>query len=378
VAAEGIAAVVATTPPDSSAPAAPPAAVAPDQVVVAPATSSGSPATAPAGTGTVAAPDTGNGGSLPASNTSSGGTPTSSNTTPASPTPSAPAGNPALKGTIFTLGTLSGTPHLDMPLGSNTFTAALRTAVGSGTVSSLTSAITMPEDASNQAQAVAFDGATAYYLVGATIVGNGKTVALAGLSDTDATDLAVKGSTAYVTSAAQNCVYKVDLASGTTTIFAGAASNVGSFNDGPAADARFNGPAGITISGNTVYVADTYSRRIRAIAADGTTTTLAGAGIGSSDGVGTAAAFQGPTDVSADDKGNLYVADQNGNTVRKIVIADGTVTTIAGNGQQATKDGTGTGGSLFFPNTLAWGKSGGADILIVGQINHKIRLVSGW
>ncbi|MDB5101603.1 MAG: hypothetical protein JWM80_6024 [Cyanobacteria bacterium RYN_339] len=370
VASEGIASVVATTPAadNNTAGAAP--VIAPDQVAVTPpATDTGSkpPASNPNTT-----PDTGN--------NATGSTPTTGGTSPAPSTApsSAPAGNSALKGTIFTLGTVSTTPRVDMPTGSSTFTAALRTGVAGGAIGSLTAALTFAEDANNAAAAVAFDGATPYYLVGNTIVGNGKTTTITGFSETDATDLAVKGSSAYVTSAAQNAVFKVDLTSGTTSVFAGVASNVGIVADGSASEARFNAPTGICIVGSTLYVADTYSRRIRAIAADGTTSTLAGTGTGSVDGVGTGASFQGPTDVTADDKGNLYVADQNGNTVRKIVIADGTVTTIAGNGQQVSKDGTGANGSLFFPNTLAWGKSGGQDILVVSQVNHKIRLISGW
>jgi hypothetical protein len=386
VASEGITAVVAVTPADSGTPAAPPAATAPDTVpVVAP--PADNPA-APAGdTGGTNNPPAGNNGSTPSdqpanggSNTGnpSGGDNTTTNQSGNTTTPSGPAANPALKGKIFTIGTVSGTPRLDMPTGASSFTAALRSAVGAGTVAGLTSTVSVAEDANNQAQSVAFDGSTAYYLVGNSIVGNGKTVVMAGLSDVDASDLAVKGSTAYVTSGTQNCIFKVDLGTGNVTLLAGQQTNVGGFADGSASDARFNGPNGIVIAGNTLYVADTYNRRVRSIALDGTTGTLAGSGIGGFDGVGIAASFQGPTDCTLDDKGNLYVADQNGNTVRKIVLADGTVTTIAGNGAQATKDGTGPDGSLFFPNTLAWGKVAGQDVLIVGQINHKIRLVSGW
>jgi len=61
-----------------------------------------------------------------------------------------------------------------------------------------------------------------------------------------------------------------------------------------------------------------------------TFTTLAGkASIGSADGPREAARFSSPFDVTVDNAGNLYVADTDNHTVRKIT-PDGMVTTLAG------------------------------------------------
>lgn len=70
---------------------------------------------------------------------------------------------------------------------------------------------------------------------------------------------------------------------------------------------------------------------------------------GSDDGVGTAAEFDNPYGLCADKAGNIYVADADNRSIRKIAVGTKTVTTLAG----GTRDGsfkTGTGRSaMFFP-----------------------------
>src|SRR5439155_157126 len=82
---------------------------------------------------------------------------------------------------------------------------------------------------------------------------------------------------------------------------------------------------------------------IRKITSAGVVTTLAGSAgqSGSADGVGNAARFYSPTGVAADTAANVYVADSNNKTIRKIT-PDGAVTTLAGRaGQGGSADGTG-------------------------------------
>lgn len=102
--------------------------------------------------------------------------------------------------------------------------------------------------------------------------------------------------------------------------------------------ARFNGPAGIAVdtTNHFVYIADTANQRIRKLdIATGTVTTIAGsAATGSADNTtGTSATFSSPTGVAWDggNPGNLYVADTGNSTIRKIVLSGVfPVTTIAG------------------------------------------------
>jgi DNA-binding beta-propeller fold protein YncE len=102
--------------------------------------------------------------------------------------------------------------------------------------------------------------------------------------------------------------------------------------DGTGSAARFNGPQGVAVDGaGNVFVADTNNNTIRKVTPAGVVTTLAGtAGLsGSADGTGAAARFNGPSGVAVDVAGNVFVADQNNNAIRKISTS-GVVTTIVG------------------------------------------------
>ncbi len=108
------------------------------------------------------------------------------------------------------------------------------------------------------------------------------------------------------------------------SIFAGNPAVTGAQN-GAAASAQFNVPTGVAadLTGN-LYVADFENYTIRKISA-GTVSTFAGAAntSGSADGTGTAALFSGPSNIAVSPVGNLYVTDQGSEavTVRKITPA---------------------------------------------------------
>ena len=104
---------------------------------------------------------------------------------------------------------------------------------------------------------------------------------------------------------------------GVVTTLAGLAGSIGSA-DGTGSTARFYNPAGVTVdSGGNVYVADQNNHTIRKVTSAGVVTTLAGlASRGSADGTGSAGRFANPTGVAVDSGGNVYVADQNNHTIR--------------------------------------------------------------
>ena len=118
---------------------------------------------------------------------------------------------------------------------------------------------------------------------------------------------------------------------GVVTTLAG--SSTGGSADGKGAAAFFNFPSGIALdpAGN-LYIADTDNATVRKLALDGAVTTVAGLSSvrGLVDGKGAAARFNKPKDMTADAQGNVYVIDSG--TVRKIT-PDGVVTTIAGSSQ---------------------------------------------
>src|SRR5206468_7383980 len=106
--------------------------------------------------------------------------------------------------------------------------------------------------------------------------------------------------------------------------------------DGPADQARFYISHDVWGDGNDLYISDPTWNTIRRLRiADGATSTFAGSlrsGFNppSLDGVGQAATFSEPRGIWGDGK-SLYVAERTGRKIRKIDIATGEVSTLAGN-----------------------------------------------
>jgi kumamolisin len=179
----------------------------------------------------------------------------------------------------------------------------------------------------------------------------------------------------YVADASNNAIRKITPAKVVSTL-AGRAGRTGSTN-GTGSGARFNSPQGVAVDSNgNIYVADAGNNLIRKVTSAGVTTTLAGgAGVsGSTDGSGTAARFNYPVDVAVDGSGNVYVADTNNNTIRKITPA-GVVTTIAGTaGVTGSNDGLGTGASFHSPSGVRLDNA--SNIYIADWGNQTIRLLA--
>ena len=124
----------------------------------------------------------------------------------------------------------------------------------------------------------------------------------------------------YVAEYNRSRIWKVTPA-GAITVFAG--RGYAGSADGNAVSASFNYPLGLaTDAAGNVYVADWGNEEIRKITPDGTVPTLAGRGYwGSEDGIGTSAAFFGPTGVAVNAADNvLYVSDTRNNLIRKITL----------------------------------------------------------
>jgi len=145
----------------------------------------------------------------------------------------------------------------------------------------------------------------------------------------------------YVADTKNNCIRMIS--NGIVTTIAGSLSGKSGSADGTGPAAQFNQPYGIAVdsTGTHIYVADNENEVIRKITkqtSQGTNpspiwvvTTLAGhAGwTGTTDGTGSVARFCNPTGLAVDGAGNVYVADTNFCTIRKITPA-GVVTTICG------------------------------------------------
>ena len=154
------------------------------------------------------------------------------------------------------------------------------------------------------------------------------------------------GTNIYSADSFNRTIRKIVISTGEVSTLAGTAGVIGSA-DGIGAAARFDSPIGITTDGTNLYVTDVYTVR-KIVISTGAVTTLAGtAGAsGSSDGIGAAARFDGLKGITTDGT-NLYLPDVSNGTVRKIVISTGAVTTLAGTaGNQGGADGIGAGASF--------------------------------
>lgn len=149
----------------------------------------------------------------------------------------------------------------------------------------------------------------------------------------------------------------------TITTVAGTGNAGYSGDGGPATSAELNGPRGVTedVFGN-LYIAEYYGQRVRKVTPSGTITTLAGNGTQGYSGDGgpaTSAELNGPYRVTVDLAGNVYIPDSSNCRIRK-VSPDGTITTIAGNGDQGYSGdgGPSTSAELTYPEAVAFDSAG--------------------
>jgi sugar lactone lactonase YvrE len=173
----------------------------------------------------------------------------------------------------------------------------------------------------------------------------------------------------YVADSKNNRIRKITPAGEVNTLAGGEEG----FADGIGSDAKFHHPTGIAIdAAGNLYVADTLNHRIRKITPAGEVNTLAGGEEGFADGVGSDAEFDRPADIAIDAAGNLYVADDGNNRIRKITPA-GEVSTLAG-GEEGFADGIGSGAKFHNPSGIAIDAAG--YLYVADSFNHSIRKVT--
>ncbi len=177
-------------------------------------------------------------------------------------------------------------------------------------------------------------------------------------------------------------IVKVSASTGLLTFVANRSNARGYSGDGaPAIFASFNDPGGLALdSAGNLYVADTYNHRVRMISAiTGLITTVVGNGAGAFNGEGLpalATSLNLPYGLALDADGNLFIADSSNNRVRKLTVATGIVTTVAGDGTFHYSDrvpATATG--VFGPEGLAIDKN--RVLYIVDFAHLRVRQVSG-
>jgi sugar lactone lactonase YvrE len=176
-------------------------------------------------------------------------------------------------------------------------------------------------------------------------------------------------------------VRKINAANGKISTVAGTGVHGYSGDGGLAANAQLGDPWHLSFdTDNNLYITDYSNNRIRKVSATtGIITTVAGNG--SRDyygdgGAATDAALNLPVATAIDDDGNLYIADCNNNSIRKVSVATGTITTVAGNGTYgpASDNIPAISSTLAYPGGVAVDDS--CNIYIADTDNGRVRKVN--
>ena len=174
----------------------------------------------------------------------------------------------------------------------------------------------------------------------------------------------------------QNSTVRQVTPSGIVTTLAGSPGLSGTLN-GTGSSARFHNPTGLAqVGSGNIYVADYGNHTIRKVTPSGSVTTLAGfpGTYGTADGTGSTANFYCPQGVATDSSGNVYVGDQNNDTIR-IITPAGEVTTMAGSpGISGSSDGTGSTARFNWPTQVMVDPNG--IVYVADCYNHTIRKIS--
>lgn len=186
----------------------------------------------------------------------------------------------------------------------------------------------------------------------------------------------------YIDDSASNCVWKVTIATGILTPYAGKVQVFGSFggDGGLATEARMSTPYGIAFdpAGN-LLISDTGNNRMRRVdAATGLISTIYGtgsAGFAGDGGPGASAEFSGATWLAFDAGGNLYIADTSNDRIRWIDAKTGFVSTIAGSGVAGFSGdgGLAISAELNAPSAIAVDPSG--TLYVADSSNGRIRAI---
>ncbi len=185
----------------------------------------------------------------------------------------------------------------------------------------------------------------------------------------------------YVTDAHHARIRKIDAAINTIATVAGCGAEGYSGNDGPAIHAQLASPHGSTLDrhGN-IYIADLKNDRIRRVdASTGIITTVVGNGehgYSGDGGAATEAMLASPIAVTCSAGGDLYIADHRNSRIRRVDMATGTITTVAGNGKQAFSGdgGPASQAAIALPRDVALDSDG--SLYIADGANNRIRKIA--
>jgi sugar lactone lactonase YvrE len=189
------------------------------------------------------------------------------------------------------------------------------------------------------------------------------------------------GGNLYVADSGNHTIRMIDSSGLVTTIGGSALAVPGNVDNAVGTSATFVSPSDLALSPltNKLYITDNSAHTVRCMDlkdVNHPVTTLAGTAgsIGSTDGNGTGASFNGPRGIAVDKNGWLYVADVGNRVIRKIDPTDPNhpVTTFAGSGAAANTDGYATGAAFQAPFGVAYDTTNSALFITDGSRIRRI------
>lgn len=207
--------------------------------------------------------------------------------------------------------------------------------------------------------------------------GDGGAATVAALNDPAALAIGQK-EILYIADQSNNRVCAVDLITGLICTVAGTGTAAYNGDGIPATEASIAGPSGLAVdSEGTLYIADTFNGRIRAVdPVTGLIKTVVGDG--------GEYRYQGPTEptsrslsrpsgIALDSQGNLYITDSDNHLIRRWTRSTGRLERVAGQGMAGYggDGGFALDASLNYPFGIVVDQSG--YVFVADTFNHRIR-----
>jgi len=184
----------------------------------------------------------------------------------------------------------------------------------------------------------------------------------------------------YFSDSGLSMVLKVSAATGVISVVAGNGLSSGGGDGGLAVGASLGNPQGLAFdSSGNLYIADEANNNVRKVDTNGIITTVAGGGGASGlgdGGLATQAGLSWPTGVAIDKAGDLYIAEYANNRIRMVAAGTGIISTIAGTGPTGYSGdgGPATKATFTYPTGVAVDSSG--NVYVADSDNCVIRKIS--
>lgn len=210
--------------------------------------------------------------------------------------------------------------------------------------------------------------------------GEGSPAVSAALNEPVALALDGKGHL-YIADQSNNRIRVIDLSTGIITTVAGTGDSAYTGDGGPATESAIAGPSGVAVDQDNLYIADTFSSRIRKVdRRTGVIETLVGGGGEFRYAPGDNEAspnLSRPYAIAIHPEGRLLITDTDNHLIRVWDLTSKAMSLLAGNGKAefSGDGGKPESGSLNYPFGVA--VTGTGDIYIADTFSHRIRIIPG-